>query len=502
MMLRRVGFLSLLSLLALLPAALGPASAGPVVFKKLTVVSGPTPFKPGCEGAPQTGTLYPNAEVEPWVAVNPRDPRHIVGVWQQDRYSNGGARSLLAAVSFNGGKNWQISMAPISRCSGGNPQNGGDYERASDPWVTFAPNGDVYQIAIAFNDSNPINAVLVSKSTDGGKTWGNPATLIRDTAPTVFNDKESITADPNDARFVYAVWDRLVFPSEEARGRAPERAIGFRGPAWFARTTDGGQTWEAPRVIFDPGEVNQTISNQIVVRPQAKGGELINLFDLIYNAKNAQGVRGFNIAVIRSTDKGETWSQPIIVSKQVLFDGVRDPDTGTPVRTGDIVPDIAVDPNSGNLYVVWQDQRFSPAGAHHIAFSMSTDGGLTWTPPIRVDKTPLNVHAFTASVHVAADGTVGVSYYDFRRHTSASSILETDYWFVHCHPFTGDCTNPANWAETHIAGPFDMRGAPFAGGYFVGDYEGLASAGDVFLPFFVQVNTGNPSNRTDVFAAD
>ncbi len=49
---------------------------------------------------------------------------------------------------------------------------------------------------------------------------------------------------------------------------------------------------------------------------------------------------------------------------------------------------------------------------------------------------------------------------------------------------------------------FDMRGVPFAGGYFVGDYEGLASAGSSFLPFFVQVNTANPANRTDVFAAD
>ena len=38
-----------------------------------------------------------------------------------------------------------------------------------------------------------------------------------------------------------------------------------------------------------------------------------------------------------------------------------DPDDGDgdPVRTGDIIPDIAVDPNSGQLYAVWQDKRFS-----------------------------------------------------------------------------------------------------------------------------------------------
>ena len=38
-----------------------------------------------------------------------------------------------------------------------------------------------------------------------------------------------------------------------------------------------------------------------------------------------------------------------------------------------------------------------------------------------------------------------------------------------------------------------------ARGYFVGDYEGLASAGNKFLPLFIQANDGNTSNRTDAF---
>jgi len=46
---------------------------------------------------------------------------------------------------------------------------------------------------------------------------------------------------------------------------------------------------------------------------------------------------------------------------------------------------------------------------------------------------------------------------------------------------------PANWAETHLAGFFDMRGAPFAGGYVVGDYQGPVSAGKILPPFFVKV---------------
>ena len=43
--------------------------------------------------------------------------------------------------------------------------------------------------------------------------------------------------------------------------------------------------------------------------------------------------------------------------------------------------------------------------------------------------------------------------------------------------------------------------APFAGGFFVGDYEALTTIGTTFEPFFVQTNDENKDNRTDVFTA-
>ncbi len=46
-----------------------------------------------------------------------------------------------------------------------------------------------------------------------------------------------------------------------------------------------------------------------------------------------------------------------------------------------------------------------------------------------------------------------------------------------------------------------MRIAPDANGYFVGDYEGLATAGRRFLPVFVTTRDGNLANRTDVFSS-
>ena len=56
--------------------------------------------------------------------------------------------------------------------------------------------------------------------------------------------------------------------------------------------------------------------------------------------------------------------------------------------------------------------------------------------------------------------------------------------------------------KLHVCkGPFDMRTAPIARGFFLGDYEGLAHVDQASLPFFVITNSGNLTNRTDVFAA-
>src|SRR2546428_13987186 len=84
----------------------------------VTQVSGPTsPFASCTIGGP--GTNYVNAEVEPRVAVNPTDPSNIVGVFQQDRWSNGGAHGLVAGVSHNGEVNLSETWAHFSTCSRG-----------------------------------------------------------------------------------------------------------------------------------------------------------------------------------------------------------------------------------------------------------------------------------------------------------------------------------------------------------------------------------------------
>src|SRR5215218_3970769 len=233
---RRLQLLLATAALALGFASVVSASVGPLVL-----ASGPSPFAACTVGGP--GTNYVNAEVEPWVAVNPTDPNNIIGVYQQDRWNNGGAHGLVAAVTHDGGVSWAHSWAHFSLCSGGTVANGGDFDRATDPWVTFSPNGNAYQISLSFNAANAVNAVLVSKSTSGGDTWSEPVTLIRDTSDFNFNDKESITADPNDANYVYAVWDRSRHPGGNPNLNA-FHSYAFRGDTYSSRPTKGGVSCE------------------------------------------------------------------------------------------------------------------------------------------------------------------------------------------------------------------------------------------------------------------
>ena len=474
------------------------AWASSYVAGSLVQVSGTSPFAGShCGLAGQRGQNFLNSEVEPFVEVSPANGKNIIGVWQQDRWSNGASRGNVVGASLDGGQTWKvIKQTKNSLCTGGTPANGGGYERATDPWLTISPNGDAYLMSLAMdqdlNDNHNPDAMLVSKSTDGGLTWSNPSTLIRDANPKRFNDKNSITADPNNSRYVYAVWDRLA-----RAGRV------VRGPTLFTRTTNGGRSWEQAHVIYDPGAFAQTLGNQIAVRPQ---GELINIFTLIRNVRRP-GDPLLNVTVMRSEDNGRAWSGPIRFARMVN-PGVVDPDDGDPVRTGDVIPDIAVDPKSGQLYAVWQDKRFSDGLFRRhdsVALSTSTDGGLSWSSAVKVNNTPTNIpsgnqQAFTPAVDVAEDGTVSVTYYDFRNNTPNPDTLPTDYWVVHCHTSKkGDCSRGSQYgAELRLTNaPFNMERAPDAGGYFLGDYEGLANdvagEGTDFTPLFSRPQGVDPA---------
>jgi hypothetical protein len=500
-------------------------TAGAAIVTSPVNISKPSPFEPGC-GGPTEGSVpganfnYRNAELEPWLAVSPTNPNDVAGFWQQDRWSDGGAHGLVAAVSHNGGSSFAYSWPHFSNCAGGTAANGGDFGRSSDPWVSWAPNGDLWSISLSIDQTTPRNAILVSRMRHGTSTWSEPTTLKFDAAKAGipqgnnFNDKESLTADRTDAsgNLVYAVWDRFVSPSQNAALPALENARAFHQPVWFSRTTNGASdspTWQT-REIFDPGTKSGTISNQIVVLPN---GDLVDGF---YLFRTKQHEAGNFVAVIRSTDKGETWSKRATIVAPANGIGESDPEpihcrpfiTGNPpctiVRSDGVIIDLAVDYSSahhGRIYVTWQDHDNNPFGDDLILLSHSDDGGLTWSAPEKINQTPQGTftdQAFEPAVHVNSNGVVAVSYYDFRNDVSGDRRLTTDHWIV----TSGD--GGATWTEDHLGGPFDMHQAPYARGYFVGDYQGLDSQGGAFRTLFTLASPGSDTvfpnpNPTDEY---
>jgi hypothetical protein len=505
--------IALASAILATPALAGSDTATPPVREP------DSPFAAGCgvtDTAPTLGGVpnvnFSDTEVEPFIDVDrSSNQANQIAVFQQDRWTTGGAHSTIAVVSHNTGMSFSLptgGQPGFDRCSGGL-----DFERASDPWISFAPNGDAYFAALVFDVTGPgfggASAVAVSKSpaSSHGDSWQTPAVLGFDASPTgtALNDKDSVTADPNTSNNVYAVWDRLVSPSEHAATRALIRSRTFSGRTWFARTTTAGASWEMARPIFNPGQGNQTLGNQIVVAPahpslsSVPGGVLIDGFDLITNksigsAKNAS--QSFSVAVIRSSDQGATWSGATVVSPFVVAPAVV-ASTGVPVRGGEDIPEFAVDRASGTAYAVWMDGRYT--GKPQIALSLSKNGGASWSAPVRVNDTgSYGLQTFLPQVHVADDGTVGVSYYQLDGDTGSTTIH-----VVHCHA-AADCSTVTGWnanGQATVGGPFNIATAPNAEGYFVGDYQGLTDFGSHgFRPFFIMATPSTTTAMTDAFS--
>jgi hypothetical protein len=421
------------------------------------------------------GTWPTDNAQEPFVAVNPANPNNIVASWIQGPFQD-----IDAAVTFDSGQNWQRVPIPFTTCSGG------PFPGAGDPRVAFAQNGDLYAIAVT-GSSVSAEVIGVSKSTDGGLHWSAAIPVSANLAGPF--DLPVLTPDPADAQTVYAIWDGT--------------SQGHRGPSIFTRTTNGGATWEPPRILFQTDPQAFVQFSQILVLPN---GTLVDIFEFEEQQPNKPCTLT-NLQMLRSTDRGQTWSAP---TNAITLMPLDTPSCNTLVvdsETGQLVadptnPSFAVDSRNGNLYAVWEDGRFSNFQYNDIAFAMSADGGLTWSAPIRVNQTPLNIppldrQSFLPAMAVLADGTIGVSYYDFR-FNDPNPGLPTDRWLVQCQPSsTSAATNPSCWgSEVRLTNTsFNMELVVFrpagAPGFFLGDYMPLAVGSHDFVAVFTQPDSNN-----------
>jgi hypothetical protein len=477
------------------------------------------------------GTNYRNSETETHLSVNPADPNNMIAAYHQDRWSTGAASEIGISYTFDGGATWQQTVVPLSDCLGGR------FDRISDPWVDHASDGTAYLHVLwtGRDGENSQGGMLVTRSVDGGVTWSEPIIQVDFNYPAVqsgnfvalngskLNDKNTLTVDPNDDNFIYAVWDRVgIFDKGAA-------------PTVFTRSTDGGQSWEPVRNIYNvnqdnpydaTGKVSQTIANQIVGLPQGEGGKLVNVMNRLFLDKNGDLISDY--AAIFSGDHGRTWSNKAVVIHRlpdntpqfhITDDNPNDSQaTGVPLRVSGFIHDVAVNRSNGYLYVVYPENK---ASGDEILLQTSRDGGLTWSQPTRINTVHAgpNQDAFLPMVAVADNGKVGVLYYDFRNDVLNDTPLSADAFlavFEETVSDTGGSTGIGLDFSEEVRltdNSFDMRKAPIAGGYFLGDYSGLQAMGSTFYVAFVTTTTDpvlplsfddgitrvDESNRNDVF---
>ena len=153
----------------------------------------------------------------------------IVSTFQVGRFNDGGASSIGWATSNDAGRHWVRGFLPSLTIYSTPP---GPYQRATDPAVAYDAEHDVWMV-ISLDSKASFgftgNAVTVSRSTDGGRTFGAPVN-VKTTNSTSFDSTwgscDTWAASPNFGN-CYIEWDDF----------------GIGNTLMMSRSTDGGLTW-------------------------------------------------------------------------------------------------------------------------------------------------------------------------------------------------------------------------------------------------------------------
>jgi len=352
----------------------------------------------------------------------------IVAAFQSGRFTDGGASNVGWATSTDAGATWTAGFLP-----GTTRFAGGSYARVSDPSVAYDARHGVWLI-ITLPLGSP-GGVLISRSTDGALTWGNPVPVV---ATGDGLDKPWVACDDTATSphygNCYATWD--------------DNADGDR--LKVSTSSDGGQTWGA---VKETADHQFGLGGQPVVQP---GGTVI-----------VPAADGFETSILAfsSSDGGASWSATTTVATADAH-----PVAGG-LRTGPLPSaEVAAD---GTVYVAWQDCRFRTGCAvNDIVFSTSTDG-TTWSTPARVPidglSTPTDHFIPGLAVDPATSGTgthLALTYYYLPEGNCTLATCRLDVGFV------SSADSGASWSvPDQVAGPMSLGWLPpTTQGLMVGDY--------------------------------
>lgn len=181
--------------------------------------------------------------------------------------------------------------------------------------------GDVF----AFWPDTGSRNLFVAKSTDGGAAFAAPVTI----ATTFGSFQIGIPADNSRQvliylsgaayrtaakDLVYAVWTDLTGVSgcnSGANDPGSVVASDCKTRVWFARSTDGGATWSAPRMINNQASKNDQFNPKLAI--DETNGQLVVIY---YDTVGDPGRLESDVWVQASNDDGVTWSPAFRVTTQ------------------------------------------------------------------------------------------------------------------------------------------------------------------------------------------
>ena len=444
-----------------------------------------------------------SAQNETTIAVNPANPRNLVAGANDYRVFNtregrndGGG---LAYTTFNGGHSWLNIQLPHLTFQTGATGLLSDMDSAGDPAVAFGPHNTVYYSNLVFSRLNSASGIVVSKSTDGGRTWGEPSIVHTDgvdssgnALPTpLFNDKEWITVDPRSGT-VYVTWTSFG-PTDS--------------PIQASSSTDGGSTWSAPVVVnpssaFTAGGITAFSSGS---NPRVnRHGDLFIAYESAVCQSLACDQPTDHDAVIIATshDGGNTFSNQEVAAD---FDFPNNADTGRSTLTGEnfrinSFPQLAIDPVTDALYATWADDRNGQYDAAGISLKTNGDvfvvesrDGRHWSGTVGLGTGADEVFPAIA----AYGGKVAVSFYT-RVYDPNGIGLDMAYVAADAEDFGDMGRHRVHRVTSQTSNPqiqFVAAGLvthSVLQGVFIGDYTAVAMGADgVLHPCWTDFR-GNP----------
>jgi hypothetical protein len=209
--------------------------------------------------------------------------------------------------------------------------------------------------------SSSNDALLVSRSTDGGASFSAPIAINTLTG----GPSSVIGADP----FVGPNGELYVAWHDVQNNRL-----------LVGRSLDGGATFGAPNAIADT-----TIAFDSPIQPEASRGALLypacdtdrssgaNRGTLYCAWMDATAANGTDVFVSRSTDRAVDWGAPVRVN-----------DDPTGVIRDQFNQWLSVDPTTGTVDVSWTDPRNDPGDAKTDTFFGRSSDGLSFAPNVKV----------------------------------------------------------------------------------------------------------------------